>query len=383
METLSLIKPLHLFKSAFSFDNSDAVQMQNLIHQQYEAALLKKYDDLKAYFLRSNSELYEALIIAEQKIDSNELSVLLQIPEMSYLIRKFHLVDNKVVFESLVTAMNAIESKRLNSFNIENYKSLWIPDGSFFIKYNSQIGQFTNFDSFKLLDIIPVDFFSPYCLKITNQDVNEPLSHTITPYDFADIEEICDLFENTVLPILPFPGITNQLTTYLKAIVINRITNQGVVTNLVSGSDARFIGRTVISNVLLAEPEKIIEAFIHESIHSTLYMGDAIDAWLPTREETHQAGYSAISPWTGNRISISSIQEAIFVWYGIYKLWKIAYENQLYSSPKVERRLKFVSNGFEKLDIVRLATDNKFILKDDFYDAVQKMKKNVVTEMIS
>jgi hypothetical protein len=383
METLSLTKPLQLFRSALSFDSADAANIQDLIHQQYVATLFKKYDVLKAYYLKHNPELYEDLILAEQKLEGNELAALLQIPEMSYLILKFLLIDKKIVVESLITAIDAFGSKRHNSFNIEKYKSLWMPDGSFFIKYNGQNSRFTNFDSYKLLDTIPVDFFSPYCLKITNQDVNEPAGHLIAPYDFGYIEEICELFEDTTLPVLPFTGITNQLTTYLKAIVINQITNDGVVTNLVSGSDARFIGRTVISNVQSAEPEKLIEAFIHESIHSTLYMGDIVDTWLPTREETHNAGYAAVSPWTGNKISISSIQEAIFVWYGIYKLWKISFDNQLYDRAKVEQRLIFVCNGFEKLNIRKIAAEHKFNLKDDFEDAVQKMKKEVLTEMFS
>ena len=381
MEKLDIQNPVSMFKDAFDFNNPGSYQIQNLIKSNYLQALKNKFAEFKQALLNSEPDLYERLILKEDQVNAESLETLLSLPEISHGILNHQVLGKNQLTEFVISAMDAIASKNNNNYDISSYNQLWIPDGSFFIKYDVKEKEFKTFDAFHLLDVVPIDFFSPYCLKISNSDVNEKPENKIEPYGFDEIETICRLFEETVDSVIKINGLVNQLTTFLKAIVINKISNNGRATNLVSGSDARYIGRTVISNVISADPVKLMEAFVHESIHSALYMGDIIKPWLPTREQTKLAGYNAVSPWTGNKISISSIQEAIFVWYGIYQLWKICYEERIFDSNQVVDRLMFVTKGFRDLNINSIAALNNFSISEDLSEAIAQMRKDVLREM--
>jgi len=370
-----------MFKDAFDFNKPGASQIQSLLNDAYINALKDKFSEYKHSLLLSQPDLYERLVIREDLLSDIDAQYFFTIPEVSHVILNHDFLGKNQITDFFIAAIDAIKSTATQTYDIDNYSHLWIPDGSFYIKYDVRERVFRTFDTYHLLDKIPVDFFSPYCLKISNSDVNEKPENKIEPYDFGEIEIICRLLDETIEPIVDIENIISQLSTFLKAIVINKISNGGIATNLISGSDARYIGRTVISNVISANPLKLIEALIHESIHSTLYMGDVISPWLPTRDQTKQAGYDAVSPWTGNKISISSIQEAIFVWYGIYQLLKICHERDLYQASQVFDRLIFVMKGFKSLDLKRIAAANNFSVSEGLLYAVEQMQTEVLQEM--
>ncbi|WP_151088600.1 hypothetical protein [Hymenobacter baengnokdamensis] len=391
------------FQKSFDFTEPASVTHQQRILAAYKVLLFDKIGAFQEALLLADSDQYERFITRAQALSVDELLEFGAIPEVSH--RLLHLVPGnghpaasnlteglgggpalstparQQMAGMLTEALDAEASKRTHQYDTALYPQLWAADGSFYCRYQEQTQSYATLEAYRLLDTVPVDFFSPYALRISNADVNEPLENTIAAYDFGEIEALCYWFDAAVAPLADYLPIAHQVSSFLRAIVVNKISHAGRVTNFISGSDARYIGRTVLSNVQGVSPELLVEAFVHESIHATLYMADACSPWLPTREQTRLAGYRAVSPWTGNRISISSIQEAIFVWYGVYKLWLVALERGLYTEQRVMSRLAFVSRGFRALNLSQIATACEFRVSAELQDVVEVMKQDVARQL--
>ena len=391
------------FQKAFDFTEPAAVTYQQRILAAYKVLLFNKINEFQNPLLTADPDQYEKFITRTRALSVDELLDFAAIPEISH--RLLHAVPGNLhqtadmlteglcwgptlsvpirqqMARMFTEALDAETSKRTHRYDTSMYPHLWTADGSFYCKYQKSSQSYAEFEAYRLLDAVPVDFFSPYALRISNTDVNEPVENTIAAYDFEEIEGLCYWFDEAVAPLADYLPIAHQVSSFLRAIVLNKISNAGQVTKFISGSDARYIGRTVMSNVQGVSPELLVEALVHESIHASLYMADSCSPWLPTREQTRLAGYRAVSPWTGNRISISSIQEAIFVWYGVYKLWLVALERGLYNEQRVMDRLAFVGRGFQALDLAQIATACEFRTSIELRDVVEVMKQDVARQI--
>lgn len=389
------------FQKSFDFTEPSAVTYQQRLLAAYKVLLFDKINEFQESLLLADPDQYEQFVTRTQALSVDELLEFGAIPEVSH--RLLHAEPGHPgpdgltgglcwgpalssptrhqLASMLIEALDAEASKRLHHYDTAKYPHLWTADGSYYGKYQAQSQSYAEFEAYRLLDTVPVDFFSPYALRISNTDVNEPLENTIAAYDFGEIEDICGQFDDAVAPLAGYQPIAHQVSSFLRAIVLNKISHAGRVTNFISGSDARYIGRTVLSNVQGVSPELLVEAFVHESIHASLYMADACSPWLPTRQQTRLAGYRAVSPWTGNRISISSIQEAIFVWYGVYKLWLVALERGLYTEQRVTNRLAFVGRGFQALDLNQIANACEFRVSAELREVVEVMKQDVARQL--
>ncbi len=88
-----------------------------------------------------------------------------------------------------------------------------------------------------------------------------------------------------------------------------------------SFSSSWYPGRSVLVNAHLEEMRghDIAAALVHEAIHSLIDVSE-LDGRLLS-----EAGPSAAtvrSPWTGNSISLQSLLDAYFVWFGLLFFWK-------------------------------------------------------------
>lgn len=364
-------------QKAFDFTEPASVTYQQRIFAAYKVLLFDKISAVQQALLTENPDQYEALVTRMRAFSVDELLEFCAIPEVSHCLLHAAPGQAAPVARLLTEALDAERSRHTRTYDPARYSQLWTADGSFYLKYQPQAQAYAEFEAYRLLDQVPVDFFSPYALRISNTDVNEPAESRIAPYGFGEIEALCHSLDEAVAPVAAYPPIAQQIATFLRAIVLNHISNPGRVTHFISGSDARYIGRTVLSNAQGVAPELLVEAFVHESIHATLYMADACMPWLPTREQTRLAGYRAVSPWTQNHISISSIQEAIFVWYGVYKLWQVALEQGVYSEPRVASRLAFVGRGFRALSLPQIAAACEFTASPELLEVVEVMKQDV------
>lgn len=93
-------------------------------------------------------------------------------------------------------------------------------------------------------------------------------------------------------------------------------------TRFSSGSHGYFVGRTVLANVHRPglRPADVVDAMVHESIHSLLYMQEDQEGWFLDPELLHSPT-TICSPWTGNPLPLRPYLQACFVWYGLVHLW--------------------------------------------------------------
>lgn len=106
--------------------------------------------------------------------------------------------------------------------------------------------------------------------------------------------------------------------------VINIVKAPESTMRLSSMSRRSVIGMITLINLHLDEwtPERIADALVHESIHSTLYKME-LDYDFYTDDELAHIIY-AKSPWSGRMLFVHSFVHACFVWFGLWNFWKEA-----------------------------------------------------------
>lgn len=114
----------------------------------------------------------------------------------------------------------------------------------------------------------------------------------------------------------------------------------------------------------------IIEAIVHEAIHSLLYqLEPSFGDFFPEKSNSKTP---VKSPWTGTTITLDNISQACYVWFGLFNFWKKASE-----FDKIDREAGValnnmikIASGFEFLDITTLKEN----INSDMYNAINYMK---------
>jgi hypothetical protein len=89
-----------------------------------------------------------------------------------------------------------------------------------------------------------------------------------------------------------------------------------------SGSYGQYPGLTLLTNPLAptADIAALIDALVHEAIHSALFRYEAVHGPL-TREST-PTEVALCSPWSGRPLGCNQYVHACFVWFGLRSLWE-------------------------------------------------------------
>ncbi|RAJ27215.1 hypothetical protein [Pedobacter cryoconitis] len=379
INSISQIVLLEL-KDAFSFDSHRSPKIQDAILINYYELLQNKLDIFLNKLKNVDTSKHNILNQKYNSRTSDEKKIFLKLPEIAHRIISYNSSNLLNIAIFFLKAIDAEIARMTNSYEQDNYEHLWTAGGSFYIKYDHSKLNFSVFETFHILDNIPVDFLSPYNLKITNNDLNESPDSLINIYELNEIEGLCDKLEYAVNPIHDLSNIINQLRNFISVVVINRITINGNPTSFYSGSDALYPCRVIISNIAKAKPEAIIESLIHESIHSALYMTDLCNPWLPDSNKRKEFNYNVQSPWTGNKISLANIIEAVFVWYGVYKFWRMAEKENLYDPEIRKKRLIFLKNGFSSLNIKDIFHKYDFNNENSLVTVISLLRTDVLSK---
>lgn len=162
---------------------------------------------------------------------------------------------------------------------------------------------------------IPVDFCSPY----NRGDLpNRFPSHANHESDERDhiIEKIARAFR-----IIEDSGteIGTFVASFTTVVVPLRIATNGAWFG--SFSSSWYPGRTVIVNAHAPEMSTydLAAALIHEAIHSLVDVSELAGRMLAAEASPQ---HNVRSPWTGNVISLQSLVDAYFVWYGLLHFWR-------------------------------------------------------------
>lgn len=114
----------------------------------------------------------------------------------------------------------------------------------------------------------------------------------------------------------------------------------------------------------------------HEAIHNYLYITERFQHMIKDKSYREQ---EIISPWTGNNIQTHSFMHAIFVWYGLWKLYQVTQQD---SSLRAESRrlVNEASFGFRKNCEIISSLSEDFLKKvhPNFLNAAKAMQRDVL-----
>ena len=345
------------------YSGSHDDKYQTILHE-FKGVLMKKWNILIELLEKTDTHVLTKLQRGISQISEDQFTLIIMAPEISFRLLNFNEHSVLLLAKFVIYSIDAELAKTKGEFDISAYEELWTPNGDFFIRFDKEDKEFVTYEPYKLNAITPIDFFSPYCVKLTNDDVNETKGSTLLPYDFDEAESICNLLGDTIEPLI---GIDNNyvklINHFSRVIIFNKVIPVSGSAPFISGSDALHVGRTVISNPTDGDLEKMIEALVHESIHSELYMIDETRRWMPGYDLSNKIGRVIPSSWTGNILTLNSLLQACFVWYGLYHFWSYASQNNLYNEEQAVGRMKFIKAGFMKFDAEQLI--EKYNLKFD------------------
>lgn len=336
------------------------------IYSEYVKLLKNKSKSYLKELKHKDPELYSAIV------ESNLLSASFIVsPEVSFLLLFNHNnIESYSLFRRLVIAEKAKNERK----GLGGYQSLWTSDGSFFISLKDD-NDFFIYESPLLLKKIPIDFISPFSSLIKNEEMGESDSLKIKNYDPDDFSSIFEFLVNSTKPLnneLPF------ILDFVSLFTLTIIPKKHSGNYFSSGSNGFYIGRTVLTNLDLASKELLIEAIVHEATHSYLYMIESLSPWMPDFDASKKIGNNIASCWTGNKISIRSFFQAIFIWYTLFNFWSICKKSGIYNQEFVTQRLSFIKMGFEKLDLDYLQNSFNFSVSDVTKEVIIKTQTKIL-----
>jgi hypothetical protein len=137
-----------------------------------------------------------------------------------------------------------------------------------------------------------------------------------------------------------------------------------------SASFRGLAGLNLLINTKTTTLSIIIEAIVHEAIHSLLYqLEPSFGDFFPDKSNSK---IPVKSPWTGTIITLDNISQACYVWFGLFNFWEKASEfNKIDQESGVAfNNMKKIASGFEHLDMATLKAN----INSDMYHAITFMK---------
>lgn len=133
-----------------------------------------------------------------------------------------------------------------------------------------------------------------------------------------------------------------------------------------TGSFGGYVGYFFITDVKNATLYDVVDAIIHESMHSIIYTWEYSQGKI-----LNYSGeiIECISPWSNKTITADNKIQAIFVWSSLYFFWKSVYEK---GNHKAKKYMERAEKGFMNNDI------EKFIESND-YEISREIKKLILT----
>jgi hypothetical protein len=357
---------------------SDALNLSQEVKQAFSGCVQERFSDFLTGLKQQDYATHATLTGKLQKISGGcQLPGFLFTPEVLHRIlfcdhRKHYAYIAGFLVEA-IDAYNAID----NGFDILVYKSLWTTNGSHFIAYDQTTRDFSIFEAYRLNDTIPFDFLSPYCVRIDNAALNEPAHHTLSTYEFDEMEGICNVVEEGFLAMQEkMPAVATFLENFTNVVVFKKLHTPGKRSFISSTSDY-LVGRTLLINTETVSVEDIVDGLVHENTHSLLNMLETIRPWQPSVQESEGSGYFIVSPWSGNSLTARNFLQANFVWFALFNFWNQALEAGVFSAQYAAGRVQFIRKGFQKAHLHALQSFN---LGKDLVDTLADIRNHVLFE---
>lgn len=240
---------------------------------------------------------------------------------------------------------------RDNVIDPNKWPAFWTMDGGTFLR--AQEGQDPiRFDAPRMYDSIILDFFSEVNAGLgANEYLAFDASDEMGDYSFEEAEVLLDKLTDCLST--SSQATIDLLKTFIQVVHFRKAIGSASTSSSTNGG---FIGRVLIGNAELFEPELLAEAMVHEAIHGVLFMLDELNSWMPGTREDNAQNHHIRSPWSGNLLTPRNIFQACFVWYGLYK-WFDAHRELLPNKALVKRQMDLIRGGFQNLPVEDLLPD--------------------------
>jgi hypothetical protein len=219
---------------------------------------------------------------------------------------------------------------------------------------------------------IPVDYRSPYA-----RSELPGFRKTSNRYSNSETDRIISKLNQALTRISQSdPRVIDMIDQYTKVITIKKDPRD--VYSWGSSSSNAYIGSIVLENPHLDvfTSDEIVEAIIHESIHSFMYI---LELDNPIFSDRRLYAHEVRSPWTGNRLPLYSYLHACFVWFGLWHFWNLAIKTNLFhfeisSKHKCKSAVGF--KGDSLLNPIREISTGISLARQQ---AIQKMQEIILT----
>lgn len=113
-----------------------------------------------------------------------------------------------------------------------------------------------------------------------------------------------------------------------------------------SSSWPDLVGRMSLINAHLGDVTgaMIANAFVHEAIHSLLYVCETSEPLCPDIRETHVIRIT--SPWSGRALALPSYVHACVVWFGLWMMWRLPSAREAYGEIDSLEMYRRADRGF-------------------------------------
>ncbi len=180
------------------------------------------------------------------------------------------------------------------------------------------------------------------------------------PVEYAPdaADRVFDKVENALALIHEEETIAGFVSSFTAILGIRECRERPNVVS--SGTFRGMIGLTALTNPHLDRIDRhyLADALVHESIHTAMYMLEyLVGCNIATKDD---ASRIIQSPWSGADISVDNLIQAVFVWYGLYHLWKKIEQRNAAEASVVRKYKTRAYAGFEKLD--------GFLTREGLYD---------------
>ena len=175
---------------------------------------------------------------------------------------------------------------------------------------------------------IPVDFESPYALKISldedsgvtirSESGESRVSLFTTREKQIAIDQMNEAFE---MLLDASETAAEAVTAFTKVIVLRKDDNEP--DGFSSSSAGQYTGRSMFVNAQHRQVRRgiLADAILHEAIHSLLYMAERHDPWILADDLYFDTDVRIRSPWSGRLLRLRPYLQACFVWFGLYRFW--------------------------------------------------------------
>ncbi len=268
-------------------------------------------------------------------IPSNSLLRLAHAPELEFRLRGARVAEDgrKALAAFLCEALQAELLLLDDRVGTPHAKGVWTALGD--IHIGAELG---NRQEGSQLDETPwIDFDSPH----NRGDIANRFPDYKPPSQDDRNAIIAALREAMTLIAVASPAALRFTKAFTRVVVCIDVPD--LDSQYGSFSSSWYPGRSVIINAQRMDVHELAAALVHEAIHSLIDVSE-IGGLLLRRPAP---GTTVTSPWTGATLSLQSLLDAYFVWYGLLWFWRRALASGVVDAIAAEKRIELARRGFE------------------------------------